>query len=643
MLSTWLKDLHRLATATNAPFPVYDTTRACISEHGLAYYVLPRKRRLEDSLWFDGTLYAQQRRLAAVNAGLEPPHWNSEDVLLLIHWPHLLWTARPHSRSPMKPMAHRLLRALKPLILQYDAALVTMLERYETDWAKNVKEHQGDLGYFGQRDEADGEIFTAHLQSLLANKSFKQHLAATMRQSTRIVTADHVQHTLGRCPSGATHRKGQDCGACKDLRWVRANTSVLWPGKLNEVKSGMAELQFDKPDLWPEGITNPWLLELRHWVSLCSEQEGVARTEYPGYGEALLVDFGKLIETAKRYDREMPLTKFFDVTAPADFWTPGCRARAAFHEVTKGEFLARRPKPLKDLVESVGWRWEESLETPYELISLFAIAGKFAGVKKTAKSLSLAWRSRKITEPRKLPPKLVTLTYADARGRQFYIQAARRRFIDIKGTLAEGQRAFACFTTPFPVGGEETKYKYRKRKAFKINGVLFWTVRGLNMLASVRWQHNIKNPENGEVMHKEGEPKYPWAEAFRDWADIEESKLTLERFRELRYEAKYGERLLRYQKGRAKHIGPFTNQEDNTLREFFLLRAPGSHRIAKEEWNQILPLLPGRSQKSIIRRLEELGKQYAREHGWAAYCDSGLCVRRSHLRKQRWIKEGIAL
>lgn len=611
MLRDSLALLARLMREPHAPYPVHDGTRETLAEHGVAYYLEPRRRRREEAPWFGSTRWAELKTSWAQRQGVASPRWDDHDVLFLVHWPMLLRTASPlWAPSPMRAVAHRLLRDLVPLISHYDAALALMIQRFETAWAHRLPEALDMPLFFGQESVLDESLFHAHLMHLVGNKDFRRRLEETMRGSLRVVSARRSQERLGLC--AARHRKGLRCEACEDGRWVRRYTSLLWPGRLASVMiSTLGAPQFSFPELWAGGINDPWLSEARHWLSLLEPDEGVIRLRTPGYGESLLVDFGRVLARRRIEGRESPLARIDD-TGSHDWWFLGARARRLFDEATSQRYLARRPAPLKDLVEAQGWEWRETLDVPYELLSLHALSQRLH----RAKGRRLAVRNPVTRRPSKRTTKAVTLSY-DGRAVTVIRRKKIYRLRDDPADIAPRN----YYSLPFDVSGAVTGRQGRRGLAVRVSGELFWNLQGVNHLVNLE--------------------RWPEALPFRDWILEQDEGLTSKRFTQLCYEAHYGARVAKKQAGELAHLGSFTGHEDTTVRAFLEARPPGSHRMSRAEWGTLLERLPGRNVNGVLRRLEELGKEYAREQGYQAYLNSPLCLRRSAARGKRWRREGI--
>jgi len=615
MLKDIAARLGQRARAPNAPFPVHDGTKETLGQHGLAYYLVPRERRVEDSTWFGGTLWAQRRHHAAISQQQEPPHWNDVDVLLLVQWPMFLRTAlTTWQSSPVRLLARQLLQVLRDdLVAEYDYAFALLLKRFDENWTAALPDSLDRPFYFGQEDELDEQRFDAHLLSLLANKGFRRDLDRTMQRSLGPVAAKHQQLKLGLCPS--KHVKGVPCALCEHNRWVRRYTSLLWPNRINGTESRRIVYTPQFRRLWPENQRSPALCELRYLLSCVLPEEGVARVETTGLGEALLVDFGRVMLLRRRDGRQSSIFTPFDDPGHSDWWLLGSQVREAFARLTENQYLGRRPSSLKELVEAQGWEWRETLDIPYELLSTFAVANKIQHAKKSARSLAFALKrlpSRKAAPNAK--KKAVQLKYVDAGGQEFLITLIQRKNQNY-------------VSTPFPVTGPAAHPQRRKGLAVRLGETVFWTAQGINKLV---------NAVEG------GEASFPWAPHFLEWALREVSALDRKRFQKLHFEQHYGARLLRYKEGKQSHIGRFTQYEDTAITAFLFARPAGAHRLARDEWTQLLEKLPGRTEQGVLRHLEDLGKSYALQHGYAKYAESPLCLRRSVSRRRRWLQEGVS-
>lgn len=596
-----LSKLFRMVTAPGANFPVNDGSISSVAENGVAYHLAGLKRGGAPSVWWEGTLHAQRQRFIAEQQGTAAPDWRKTNPLLLVQWPYLLSKAELGGTHQMQGLAHEFLRMLVPLIEQFDTVLAWDIQEFEKRWAAKFPESAAMPFFHGQRHSDDEVRFNRHLLSLLRNKTFRRYLGETMETTLRHITASRMQHIIGLCPK-QRHFRGQSCEACETQRWQRRYVTVLWPHLLLDVR---AEWRFTKPDTF-DATKNPWHIEFRNLLSTNHADEGVVRVG----DDTLLVNFMRLRAHITELDRPSVFLREFIRPWPKDAWMQAFHTREALGREFPG-LMSPRPKPLEELVTEAGWEWRETLDIPYELYSIPALLHRLSVGKMARQSLALVRNKPRLA--RRYQWATIHMPYVDALDQHHDVFVAQR---NVNGKLTN------FFSLPYTVTSDKAT---RRNVSLRVGDNYLWTLFGL---------HRHSKPLNDGTL--------PYAEAprFLDWAINLDSYLTADEFKRIRFENRYAERIAEKQRGERKHIGRFAKYEDSVLREFFSMPRE-RRRLSKAEWSAILEKMPSRDQLGVTRRLEELGFQYALQHGWAAYVNSPWCLRDSPVRKKLWGKRGI--
>jgi hypothetical protein len=90
--------------------------------------------------------------------------------------------------------------------------------------------------------------------------------------------------------------------------------------------------------------------------------------------------------------------------------------------------------------------------------------------------------------------------------------------------------------------------------------------------------------------------------------------------------------------------GPFAHSELDAIKELVRVREQekrGGTRLSIEDMQFIATRLAGRSVAGITSQMNDMGFQYAMEHGYEKYLKSGYCVAISGARRMAWYKEGV--
>jgi hypothetical protein len=575
------KTLHTELTKPGAPFPVHTGDIDVIKDYGLCYYLTPRKHNHVPAPWFKRTLHVQRLLFDAQRFNQQVPDFHPQRVMLLVHWPYFLWQARSNSKSHLKVLAQDLIRELTPLIVQYD----TVMAHYVTK----------------------GLDYSTHLHLLLENSSFKQHLTRTMDKSLSVLLAKSERNTLIKCPSGTKHKKGQYCDSCTNTKWVRRNTSLLYVDRLEHIVQ--TKLVIVSPEFYLP-THNQLSNELRFWFDCATPEEGVYRVDNTN----LLVNHKLLLERAEKEDRDSLLRKYL---TPGDHntWQAAVAARRDIVDKLGISILGRRSKSLDELVSEAGWENNyDSLSTPFEVYSIPQLVSRLDRTQRSIQHLRNVNPAKRKEGLGNSKPKLkiASLVYTDENGVAHGISCVRRHIKTIYNKTTN------FYSIPYEPPVSLIGAKQRVGLGISVDGKLYWNLHGVN-------KHATLFLENPLVQH------------FAQWLAPIDAKMNQAYFKNLLYADARPIRVAKLQRGEVDNIGRFVEWEDNAIREFMLQRQ--SHTtLAPVDWLRLMELLPGRTRRGISARIEHLGYQYYKEHGWVAYINSGLCQRVTTIRRRKWEK-----
>lgn len=594
--------VHELCSPKH-PVNVFDGSMSSMEPLGVNYALIPKQKGAKGANeWFPATLAGQRQALLSIRARQPPPDYSMVDAGLFFHWPTFLRGAALGGFSQLRPMALEMLTYTRPLILQYDPILADDLDHVTALLRKN-----------SFPEDADVRRFDAHLNALLLNRSFLRYFTDSMEISWSAFRQIHLERSITGCVVQA-HRKGQKCDACEGSYWTREHSTLLMLRRYNvpELRRGVT-LQLRSPE-WFQESTDPWVNEVLYWQGGSGGEDGIAHFSFAKkYGNQILINYQKILETALRIGRPTPLLKFVDPGLSSDTWGAGYKARLAFDTWSSGRYHpSDRPITLQQMVEKAGWEWRDVVEHPYGVYLQTALQGTLARSTEMRVRLSRRVRSVRKEPPRPRNRRSVVLSYGEAP-----VQVIRR-------TLRSGETV-NYYTPPFEVDVRTMRPEERRRVAIRWGNTYFISAQGFNRLAN--------------MATKNDEPVYPEARAFVEWLIVQDGALTKEKFRKLEYEARYGERVAKKLGGMTKHIGQFTEAETEIVRQFFSNRSRG--RVTAFEWDTLLSQLPTRTKPSIRLQVEKLGKEFALAHGYTHYANSGLCLNRSEKRRKQWIKEGV--
>jgi hypothetical protein len=586
---------------------VFDGSKTSIEPLGVNYVLISKLRGARGANdWFPGTLAGQRAHLFAMRAKHPLPDYSNTDVGLFFHWPTFLGGAALGGSSALRPFALELLGYVQPLVKQFDPMFAADLEHVNRALAKGDWPHQ-----------LDELRFDAHLRGLTANRSFMRHFTQTMDSSWSKFRQTHLETQVTGCPV-KKHRKGQNCEVCEGSYWTREYATMLMIRRYDvpELRADV-KLELDSPS-WFSESPEPWINEVLHWQGGCASDDGVVPLSFAkSYGHQTLVNFQLLLEAAKRTGRDSPLLRFLDPGLSSDTWGAGYKAKVAFDLWSGGKYAAERhPVPLSETVQIQGWEWRDILEHPYGVYLTTALQSTLARSADARQKLGRRQTAAHRHDAKPRTRRTVNLSYGETP-----IQAIRRT---LRYAGAESP-VLNYFSPPADVDVSVFRAEERRRCVVTVGNAVFLSVQGYNRITN--------------LVDRNNEPLYPWANVFKEWLLVQDAALTDERFRQLEYEAGYSVRVAKKLRGEARHIGQFTEFEVTLIRNYFSTRSRG--RVTKMEWENMLMQLPTRSEAAIRLQVEKLGKEYAWVHGYAKYASSGFCLSRSAKRRTAWLKEGI--
>ena len=622
MLKNYFARLLRAVRSSEHRIDVVTDSLEHVQPTGVAYHLTLLDKGGDDLGWFEGTLWAQEQSYRALQAGGAALHWPHHRLHYLFHWPTFLGAASSSSGSTMAHLSRELLTYFLPLVEEFCQPLHHDLKLFAARKAQAGKSSPNFMGIVTTEEAAR---YDHYLSVFLSNPAVMKAIVRTMRVSLAPLIPAGAQQRLGLCE--AKHLRSKPCEVCASWRWMRHGLLVADTRCREQLL--FRGVSF-KPHFPPLGYANAKPSELRYLLHCDRPEDGVKHFYLGcGGGDQILVDFSKVRALAVAQERESFTLRYENPVKPKDVWTGGYLARLAFNEETKNRLLGTRVKPLGQLVQEAGWEWREQLEHPYELFSVAAIFRQMGLYKRVRRAVEKqVRRSSGIKDIRRNSVPYVTLNYVSTRLIPYTIQVVQRNT-----TIHDPYiwRQVCLFTTPFEVGSDLRADIVTNKWGVHSQGVCYWNLRGLEVLAHFR-PHNDKGVAWGDLL-------YPEAQAFLDWASQQSVLMTPERFKKYKYDQRYTDRLRRVKIGYRKFLGAFTQDEDKIVLDFFLNRE--KRQMIEEDWKRLAPRLPLRSPRSIARRLEDLAFDYALEHGWAAYVQSGLCLRISTKRRREWMRKGV--
>jgi hypothetical protein len=335
--------------------------------------------------------------------------------------------------------------------------------------------------------------------------------------------------------------------------------------------------------------------------------------------QARFIDFHRLWE---RW-RELQMPTMFD-GIPAMQTIDGPRqARAYLTRLLDGAVIPQHSYSAEELYIEAGWGSAEDFATSYsqfEAIYDAALLQLLTRIDQRAGALLKARLTQPM--PSTTPPKrrIVVRHWQPLNGDHSVP-------IRVLRTTSQNKQRANFYTLPYDVDDPMVKDRWtRIGKGIKYDGELYWTAHAINHFAN--------------KFDADNEPTYPWAREFCEWVNLQEPELADDKlFNAAIYSERLPQRLKAIADGKLAHLGMFSLQEDEIITSFFL--APTTKkRLSTADWVPLLAKLPGRTERGVLKRFEDLGKKYAFQHGYQAYAHSPWCRKFSAQRRKQWIKEG---
>lgn len=118
-------------------------------------------------------------------------------------------------------------------------------------------------------------------------------------------------------------------------------------------------------------------------------------------------------------------------------------------------------------------------------------------------------------------------------------------------------------------------------------------------------------------------------------------------FKDALLDARANERVTELMHGERVKLGRMAPSEVKLLQDFCDTRTfedcgrPFRGPFTQLEWARLSDLLPYRSRETLLKKVLELGFEYAKEHGWVAFLKSGYGVSKSASRRAAWLAKGV--
>lgn len=611
--------------ATETRLPLQDGSRAPLELLGLSVLGSPRERPPEASWLRQSAVYRAQR-----TAGLMET--STRGYFLAVQWRNLLSKAflrharADHTPQDVRLMAHHAWWALIPVVERYDVVLTELLKRARFNYLTYTERVKNEPYWLGIDNEHDERRFDAQVSYLLSLRwtnetphgSFCEDAANWFNAALAPAMNAVEQRHFGLCSVG-DHRGGTRCPKCPETAADRRYIGVFDGDALKKhsTRWPLASLDSVVPEAhMPSGPMETTVHNLRWVIEARSRLDGVARcTTYTGV-PARLIHIPRLKESWTRLDLPSVLDDF-DLTKPEDMG----RAYQFMLGFVGTSVLPSSALPFSQVYLESEWGTVKDfdVESPY----LVAVADTAllhrlarAGLKSAAlKKATMTKRSRAQARPDR---RELLLEYQPVSGEPAHpIRMVR--------AVSAGGEERNFFSTPFPVERDNLR-RSQSGMGILVNGEVFWSNRALGKFAY---------EQTGS-----GEPEYKWAREFAAWAERQSARICSKAaFNAARYDARLGERLIAVHQGDLSHLGRFTTTEDEVIKDFFM-RMTSKRRLTAGDWVPLLKTLPGRSMRGILRRFDELGREYAFIHGYAEYAKSFYHRKFSALRRRRWAKEG---
>lgn len=616
---TLAKLLGRVATQTDA-LTLQDGSRASLSASGLSVHRTGRERPPAAN-WLRRSHLAEV--LAPTGIVLPEPQKGN---FLAVQWRALLSKAflRHASASQvsadLRALAHHAWWAALPVVQRYDVVFADLLTKAQNNYNLYPERREFEPFWVGI-DTPDDELrFDAHASFLLSLRrsaesqfeNFCEEMATWFKAHFAYAANSSEERAFGLCVAG-NHRGGGACETCPETHADRPYTSIFDGDALFRrmpiLRVGARSTK-DTAVIEPSVRCFRWILEAR------SRIDGVARFTLPVGTTARVLNLPRLHERWKQNGFESVL-EGYDLSTEA-----GLKEAHRYMLGFLGSALPTSVVPFEMVYLEAGWGDAQQFLTDKPsliAVSDAALTTRLAKLGHRMAALRKARQARKVETLIKPVRRRIPLPFTSLTGGPAYTV-----FVVRNKTVGKVTKNF--YSTPFIVDGPRTDPRSRSGQGVLVDGQLCWTVQALRSIA------NEKNAD--------GEPRYPMGHEFAVWAESHDANLFSDRaFNNAVYDSKLGERIEALTTGEKHHLGRYSEKEDQTILLFFVASRQ-KKRLTRQDWALLLQRLPGRTERGVLRRFDELGREYAFLNGYEAYMRSPYHRKFSATRKAQWRKEG---
>jgi len=611
------------ATETGGPLPLLDGSSGLLKLNGMAYVARPSSRP-SAGRWF--------RQTPTCKALLRDPDYpvDQRNHILVVNWRWLLahgllqHKTTANTSAPLRQLAHRAWWLLLPLLRDHDAVMTHLLTRACEAYQQNPARVAEEPFWVGFNGEAGESRFDAHATALLADRrTDKQpHEGFCEKASRWLATmfqpAVHrqTQRSVGLCIVGQ-HVRGGFCPTCPEVAVERPFLLALEVPALKDQRLRRtfgtlnAAPAKEVPSVRRDNLR--WILDAR------SRLDGIYRFTHFNGTPSRFIDIQRLWQ--RWVDLELPT--MFDKFPPPDQIEGPRQAYAFLVRLLEGAVISPHDYSAAELFVEAGWGSSEDYATSYSQFIAVTNSALLALLQREDRRAAAVVRARL-----SLQNALAKTTVSRRVVRRTWVPPNEDLSITIQVVRAKSRNKVVrnFYTLPYVITDPMvTDRRARVGKGILYEGQLYWTPQAINSFAN----QTLAN----------GEPTYPWAREFCEWVNLQDETLdSAKAFRAAVYSERLPERLRAIARGEQAHLGAYSQQEDETIREFF--SACGKQRLLSQDWLPLLEAMPGRNERGIRRRFEEMGKKYAFQHGYQAYTQSVYYRSFSAKRRKQWMKEG---
>lgn len=604
-----------------------DGSKAGLRLHGAAFLATPRRK---------GTAGSWIRRTAmfkTLQAAGTPLPTDGLEFFLAVQWHRLLGkgllqheTLSKDIPAGLRRLSHYVWWTLLPVIRKHDAVMAQLIEGSREKFRSQMSRTAIDPFWVGFDTEEDQRRFDAQAVALLNSRrtdarplpGFVEDAVAYLNDGLRLAIHQPLQRTIGLCDSGA-HSRGTKCPTCPEIHNERPLLTVLNVTLMSE-STFRNMLSFPTvtekpapPDLFAQALR--WILDCRY------PADGVLRFTAASGSPARFIDFGRV----RARWAELGGPTIFDGVTEHDRRGGPAASVSFFSTALQHAVLPSTVYNERHLFLTADWGRLEDYDPLYGgYVAVYdaTLITMLERVDQRSASLAKAQLARPRRQAHQRPVRRVVV-------REYISALGVAHPVGIVRSSSQGKRVHNFYTTPFEVEGPLVdEPRMRTGLGLLVDSKFYWNTIALNKFAN-------------EVTES-GAPVYEEARAFCEWANHMDAQLVDRKaFNAAVYSDRLSVRVQAVQNGERAHLGPYSEYEDQQIVQFFVENPP-KKRLTPEAWAALLQRLPGRSERSILRRFEELGKKYAFTHGYAAYSRSPYCRKFSAQRRRHWIKEGCA-